>query len=129
MDGSLASRRVAAGGVAAIVVGVAWRASVDLDPGSLWLDDAWMGALAQAGSWSELNASPSSAPIGVKLLVAAALALGFAGGVAPLVSTAIDRRAHQNARGYAGSGLARLGSPLSEPEVLKRGGTARAGGA
>lgn len=67
---------MAAGGVAAIVVGVAWRASVDLDPGSLWLDDAWMVALAQSGSWSELNASPSSAPIGFKLLVAAALALG-----------------------------------------------------
>ena len=76
LDGCSASRRVAVAGVTAVVAGVAWRASIDLDPGSLWLDDAWMVALAQSGSWSELSASPSSAPIGFKLLVAAALALG-----------------------------------------------------
>lgn len=66
----------AATGVGAVGIWAAWRASIDLDPGSLWLDDAWVTALAQAGSWSALGASPSSAPTGFKALVALAVGLG-----------------------------------------------------
>jgi len=51
----------------------------------------------------------------------AALALGFCGSpaAAPLATTLMDRRAPQGARGFAGSGLARIRSPLVEPELLK----------
>jgi hypothetical protein len=69
-------RAAAAAGVACVVLLAAWRAAVDLDPASLWLDDLWVVALSQSGSWSELSASPSSAPVGFKLLVALAAAIG-----------------------------------------------------
>lgn len=51
----------------------------------------------------------------------AALALGFCGpsAAAPLATTLIDRRAPKDARGFAGSGLARIGSPLVEPDLLR----------
>ena len=73
---ALASPRWAALGVAAVVVRAGWQAAVDLDPGSLWLDDAWSTALARSGSWEAFSASPSSAPMGFKALVALAVGVG-----------------------------------------------------
>jgi hypothetical protein len=54
----------------------AYRASVDLDPPSLWIDDLWIVALSQSWTLDAWLASPASAPPGFKALIGAALALG-----------------------------------------------------
>lgn len=48
----------------------AWRRSVDLDPASLWLDDAWVAVLGRAASTGELLAHSGHSPPLFNLLVA-----------------------------------------------------------
>jgi len=62
-------------GTLAIAAWAAWRASVDLDPPALWLDDLWVVALAQDASPASILATPASLPPGFALLVALALRL------------------------------------------------------
>ena len=68
--------RRAALGVGAAALYAAWRASVDLDPVSLWHDDVWLVALATADDSRAWFASPASAPLVFKAIVRSTIALG-----------------------------------------------------
>ena len=70
-----ASRAGLAVGTVGLLAACAWRASVDLNPPSLWLDDLWVVALARDASLAALLASPASLPPGFAVLVSAALSL------------------------------------------------------
>lgn len=61
--------------VAVVTLYAAWRRAADLDPASLWLDDAWVAVLARAPSLGDLLANTSSTPPLFALLVAACVRL------------------------------------------------------
>lgn len=67
--------RAVVAAVAVVTLYAAWRRAADLDPASLWLDDAWVAVLARAPSLGDLLANCSSTPPLFALLVAACVRL------------------------------------------------------
>ncbi|MCP4039461.1 MAG: hypothetical protein GY733_21140 [bacterium] len=59
---ALSSSAWVAGSTALLVVYVAIQSSIDLDPASLWLDDAWVVALSNAPAYGMALVQPASAP-------------------------------------------------------------------
>jgi len=73
----LGSGQTVAVGTLLIIVWVVYRVSIDLNPASLWLDDAWVVALSKAPDFGISLVQPASAPPLFMLIV------GFASRLAP----------------------------------------------
>jgi hypothetical protein len=62
-------------GIGLAVLYAGWRMAIDLDPPSLWIDDAWVVVLARAPAYGWALVQPASAPPLFMLLVGAATAI------------------------------------------------------
>lgn len=68
-------RALTAAAVALLTIYAIWRRAIDLDPPSLWLDDAWVAVLARLPDLAERVACSSSTPPLFALLVSWSIAL------------------------------------------------------